>query len=674
MLIALVALSGVGFAGEAVRPRFAVAFDEANGGVKSVVLNDDTNRMNWIEGKTTWGVPTWFAFKGLEKTADGIVASYEHGAMKLRAERRIDPEDGSLVETYRFTNTGAGRLTYNRGDLAIPVTFNDSYGMAETCVKSRCDTHIWCGGEASWIHAVKMGPFPTELALVLTEGSLDTYSVHRSVAEWSNDRGDFFLHPDPFTLEAGESTTVAWRLVAFPEGGFRQALAAAGGVKVDLANETVFPGEDFEVTLTAPDGTVTHKTVKPDRGFGEYKLEFECAGKTARAVGYASPDIESLIAARVKFIVDRQQENDPASQYDGAFLIYDNETKGRYVSYVAGDHNGARERIGMGLLVARWCRNHPEDARAVQALARWESYLIREIWDAKTGWVWDDVGHSQVRMRLYNLPWVVDYWLERWETTGDRAYLDKMALTIKSYYTNGGVKHYPNAAFLADAVKALADAKHPDANDCRASFDAHVKAILARGLLYPPHEVNFEQTIASPAAHLTASWCECFGKDPEVMAGAKFQNAALARFNGDQPHHRQGDVPIRHWDGFWFGKNLCYGDVFPHYWSALTGNAFWRWSNVSGDREMRRRAARNLRNTSCVARPDGSASCAYLFPYSITMTDAKGEDMGPLRRGEYEDPWANDQDFGLYVIYRAYSIDPALFKNGAPLQGKGTNR
>lgn len=32
-----------------------VAFDRTNGGVASIVLNTDTNRMNWVKGTGTWG-------------------------------------------------------------------------------------------------------------------------------------------------------------------------------------------------------------------------------------------------------------------------------------------------------------------------------------------------------------------------------------------------------------------------------------------------------------------------------------------------------------------------------------------------------------------------------------------------------------------------------------------
>ena len=49
----------------------------------------------------------------------------------------------------------------------------------------------------------------------------------------------------------------------------------------------------------------------------------------------------------------------------------------------------------------------------------------------------------------------------------------------------------------------------------------------------------------------------------------------------------------------------------------------------------------------------GTASCAYLHPYSVTMLNPDGSEIAPARRGEFFDPWANDQDFALYYILRA---------------------
>ena len=39
--------------------------------------------------------------------------------------------------------------------------------------------------------------------------------------------------------------------------------------------------------------------------------------------------------------------------------------------------------------------------------------------------------------------------------------------------------------------------------------------------------------------------------------------------------------------------------------------------------------------------PDGRGSCAYVYPETING-----------QRGKYADPWANDQDWGLYYYIR----------------------
>jgi hypothetical protein len=52
---------------------------------------------------------------------------------------------------------------------------------------------------------------------------------------------------------------------------------------------------------------------------------------------------------------------------------------------------------------------------------------------------------------------------------------------------------------------------------------------------------------------------------------------SLEAFNGNQPDVHLYDIGIRHWDGYWFGKNELLGDTMPHYWSALTAIAFQRY-------------------------------------------------------------------------------------------------
>jgi hypothetical protein len=190
-----------------------------------------------------------------------------------------------------------------------------------------------------------------------------------------------------------------------------------------------------------------------------------------------------------------------------------------------------------------------------------------------------------------------------------------------------------------------------DVSNVLACHRRHIDRILANGVNYPPHEVRYEQTIVTPAVSILCSYWLNIEKDPKVRAAIDEHVAMLTRFDGEQPDHASGGMPIRHWDGYWFGKLRSYGDTL-HYWSVLSAAAYKRYAEVSGDRSYDERAERCWRNTLFLYRGDGTASCAYYVPLFMSLTDDGGEDIGPVVRGERFDPWANDQDFGLYFMLR----------------------
>lgn len=95
------------------------------------------------------------------------------------------------------------------------------------------------------------------------------------------------------------------------------------------------------------------------------------------------------------------------------------------------------------------------------------------------------------------------------------------------------------------------------------------------------------------------------------------------------------EVAIRHWDGYWFGKQKCLGDTYPHYWSALSGYAYMESSVVTD--LYREKAKKTLYVVRSLFREDGSASCAMVYPMSVNGKEA-----------HFYAPWANDQDWGLY--------------------------
>ena len=665
-LVALGAVLSVASASaELVRTNGAmtVTWDERDGTLASLVLNGDPDRMNWIEGtdrwgalryhrmevdwkkkRDTWGDTTRFDFVGLRQDGEAVVSTYRGGEI-LAEVRRVLASDG-LEETYRFTNTANWPIYFLRGHLGILTTFNDSYARASVCETKRCHAHVWCGGENSWVRALKMGPFPTELALVLRAGDLDAYSVRRVWNEISNDRGDIVLHPAPFHLNPGQSKTVAWKLSPYPAGRFDEALLRLGGAKIAFRNETIFPNETFEIDVTGPDGVTTHYSRKPEKGVGTYDFVFDVGGRRAKARGYCSPAFEDLLRARVDFIVGRQQCLERESPLYGAYLIWDSQDDAPYYDHRWTDFNACRERMIMGSTVARWLRTH-DDARVRRSLDLYEQFVLREFFDADTCTVYNSIGKNPTAKRLYNAPNMINLLRELHALKKDPKYLDWIERALLGYYRLGGDRFYPNGCSFGGELKLLEDAgRHVP--ELRTAIGRHVANIVANGIHFPEHEVRFEQTIATPAVSILAQYARFVEKTPALMAALEANYDILSRFQGNQPDHKLNETAIRHWDGYWFGKNHLYGDTL-HQHSTITARAFLQYAAATGDPQPRARAERCLRNCLYMFTPDGRGTAAYLLPLTVTMLNPDGTVRQAARRGEYADPFVNDMDVVLFL-------------------------
>ena len=74
-------------------------------------------------------------------------------------------------------------------------------------------------------------------------------------------------------------------------------------------------------------------------------------------------------------------------------------------------------------------------------------------------------------------------------------------------------------------------------------------------------------------------------------------------------------IGIRHWDGYWFGRERQWGDVFPHYWSALTAVALRQLPEGSDSgraAESDAAATQIFRANLLNVLADGSATCAFV--------------------------------------------------------------
>ena len=354
----------------------------------------------------------------------------------------------------------------------------------------------------------------------------------------------------------------------------------------------------------------------------------------------------TLAERRCRFIAQKQQCQDEKSSLNGAYLIYDNEENCQYYSHTFHDHNAGRERIGMGVLLAKYLQEKP-DEKLEESLDAYVRFVRRELLDEETGEVFNDVQRNQEWKRLYNYPWVCVLFLEMFRLKGDRWYLQAAYRVMEAYYRDGGSRFYAICVPMYESVTLLREnGMEEEAERLLSLYRKHGDRIAELGKNYPAHEVKYEQSIVSPAAIYL---CELFHLTGEEKYGraAREQLAVLELFQGLQPDYHMYEVAIRHWDGYWFGKRACYGDTFPHYWSGLTGIAFREAEGIPNCEAYVSRAEDALRGTLSMFFADGSASCACVYPMTVNG-----------RPGGYYDPWANDQDWGLY-FYLKYACGAA---------------
>jgi len=609
--------------------------------MKEWINKTDRYKMNWIEGNTEWG--TVKAPDGLD-----VVVNSEH-------------RDNTVTETFTFTNKTNRDIFTSLKDISIYTPFNDDYPDAETCMTNRCHTHIWCGDDISYVMALRMGGEAPHLGLVLTQGSLGGYSVERDLSKRSNDRGDFILHPSPLSLTPGESFSISWILFWFDSiSDFYDRLRQFNThyIEVTAENYVVFENEKINIAIR-PEFAFSESDVfiydgdKPvdfsvkdhvirineSASVGEHSFKIHVQGISTHCNILVLPAFEELVRRRCHFIADKQQYNNADSRLDGAYLIYDNEEKHVYYG-MEGDFNGGRERIGMGVLIARYLQKH-EDKRLSDSLDQYIAYVERELFDKETGIVYNDYQRDNSWNRLYNYPWISVLYIELYKLRHDRKMLLYAYRALISYYEQGGAEFYAIEVPVYDIITFLeSEDMREEKGKLMEYFTTHCERLSSNGLNYPKSEVNYEQSIVAPAASILFQMYRVAG-DEKYLNAAREQLKVLELFNGLQPDHHLYEVAIRHWDGYWFGKRRMFGDTFPHYWSALTANVYADYVYAAKDMKYLKKADAAHRGVLSLFMPDGSASAAYVYPVSVNGADA----------GFY-DPYANDQDWGLYFMLR----------------------
>lgn len=609
--------------------------------MKELIHENDLYRMNWIEGSTEWGTV---------KAPEGITV--------FASSEQKDPV---VVETFRFTNETDRDIFTSLKDISIYTPFNDDYPDSGTCMTNRCHAHIWCGDNISYIMALRMGGEAPHLGLVLTQGSLQGYSVERDLTRRSNDRGDIILHPAPVSLAPGESFTLSWILFWYTDIAdffdrvrqynphYIEVLAenyvVFEGEKIKIAVKPVFDYQAKDICIRDGDTSVDYSVengvvnIEENAGAGEHSFQISIQGVHTHCNILVLPALDRLVERRCRFIAEKQQYLNGDSGLNGAYLIYDNEEKHLYYSPV-NDFNGGRERVGMGVLMARYLQSH-ENKFLADSLDRYVEYIERELFDRETGVVYNDYHRNHDWNRLYNYPWVSVLYLELYKLRRDRKMLLYAYRALHSYYEQGGAGFYAIEVPVYEMISCLNGENMPEEKAVLMRwFTEHCEMLCRNGLNYPVSEVNYEQSIVAPAAHMLVQMFRVTGEQKYLDAAGE-QIKVLELFHGLQPDYHLYETAVRHWDGYWFGKRRMYGDTFPHYWSALTANVYADYAEASGDEKYRRKADAAHRAVMSLFMPDGSASAAYVYPVSVNGSNAA-----------YYDPYANDQDWGMYFMIR----------------------
>lgn len=566
----------------------------------------------------------------------GIDLLYRLGELELRVGRRFGEH---WTETYEVRNVAEEPIAI--GSLAVSTPYRDLYSSSRESLNGAVHAHLWTGGADSWAWAVPMDGSRPGLGLQLTEGELWAYSVEsRDAGTGSNIRGHLYLHvtdharaphamggQPQVVLQPGDSYRWTWQL------GWYATLEAFHATRKPLIDATTLVAEVGEsIPIQLADHATGPVTVTSETAGTQYVEATDGKVRSRVNVLFHEP-LREVVERRVRFVLDHQRPVELSDSRRFSFVPYDNETGLRVLSGAWRDWSDARERIGTALLLqATRDRSWGDRDELDEALAGYQRF-VTEYLLAEDGTVADDSLHES-RPRLYNFPWFARFFLGQ----GDVATAVRI---IDRYYELGG-DHF--LAFdLGPILRELA--KVPEVSGrMREHLARHARAFLDYGDDLPPHEVNYEQSMVAPLLELLIA---AHQEAPDSFDPGELTRRLpwLTAFAADQPDVRLRHIPIRHWDGYWFGLLRLWGDVFPHYWSILSAAVYLTWPRellTSTEASQLTDAGHAILRANLVNfHPDGSATCAFVYPSAVNH-----------RPAHVADPLANDQDWALAYALR----------------------
>ena len=171
----------------------------------------------------------------------------------------------------------------------------------------------------------------------------------------------------------------------------------------------------------------------------------------------------------------------------------------------------------------------------------------------------EDSHRRDASPRLYDLPWLV---LLLNEADADRA-----LKALRGYYRRGGRGGSSPSVRGIAATKLAGElrtrGRDEDAAEIAGLLHGHALRSVEAGGDLPAHEVNYEQSMVAPLLEILCVARELSGDERELDESDSGAAAMAAGVRRPQPHVRLRDIAIRHWDGYWFGRERLRVTAFP---------------------------------------------------------------------------------------------------------------
>jgi len=627
---------------------------------------------DWHQAPSAWGKGflltsqeggRWDCPNQIEVRKEGVDCNYEViDGVRLQAKRRFGQK---WTESYRLINDRDSAVVI--ASLAVSTPFRDVYASAKDSLTFACHAHIWTGGAYSYVWAVPMNGSSPALALFLTAGELWSYSIEtRNQSVGSNIRGHIYLHVTDFgrsphamggqpeiRVKPGGSFDWAWELdwfenlAEFEREKLRTPFTLPELSALDRKAIHIVSNSQTEFKVKASPQTKVSKLEGSYQVFSRRRgieyLDITWGQKSTRVAVLFHAPLRTIVEQRVNYILAHHRATERTPSRRGSFLPVDTDWRLRLQAGNWKDWSDGRERIAMPLLLQHahrlgWGQQNVLDS----ALSEYDSFVRKHL-VGSDGTVYEDSFHQDPR-RLYNYAWFAEFYVGQFAQYQDPRDALLSASVLENYYQRGGGKFLAFIDCAESVIEGLVTlGENKRAAALKKQLIDQVNFFLDRGMDLPSHEVAYEQSIVAPLLLLILT-------AQRLQPAKRYEEALreilpwLRAFAGQQPHVRLRNIPIRHWDGYWFGRYRYWGDVFPHYWSVLSAAVFAKYYRIVGESAapLAKLAKQIFRANLCSFHEDGSATCAFIFPSCV--------DGNPAHK---EDPVANDQDWAL-VWYLKY--------------------